>query len=69
MDDETVSCFDIVAILDSAGAKVVEYRYDAWGRDIGRILTSDIRDIGDGSQCHPVIEQALSITGEVVRRK
>ena len=31
MDDETVSCFDIVAILDSNGAKVVEYRYDAWG--------------------------------------
>ena len=36
---------DIVAIVDSSGAKVVEYRYDAWGRDIGRTLTSDIGEL------------------------
>lgn len=36
---------DIVAIVDSDGAKVVEYRYDAWGRDIGRTLTSDIGEL------------------------
>ena len=26
---------DIVAILDTAGVKVVEYKYDAWGRPLG----------------------------------
>ena len=36
---------DIMAIVDSGGAKVVEYRYDAWGRDIGRTLTSDIGEL------------------------
>ena len=36
---------DIAAIVDSSGAKVVEYRYDAWGRDIGRTLTSDIGEL------------------------
>ena len=36
---------DIVAILDYEGNKVVEYRYDAWGRDIGRTLTSDIGEL------------------------
>ena len=36
---------DIVAIVDSSGAKVVEYRYDARGRDIGHTLTSDIGEL------------------------
>ena len=27
---------DIVAILDSTGTKVVEYKYDAWGKQIGK---------------------------------
>ena len=30
---------DIVAILDSAGTKVVEYKYDAWGRPISKTGT------------------------------
>ena len=34
-----------MAILDYEGNKVVEYRYDAWGRDIGRTLTSDIGEL------------------------
>ena len=25
---------DVVALIDSAGSKVVEYRYDAWGRPL-----------------------------------
>ena len=36
---------DIVAIVDSSGAKVVEYKYDARGRDIGHTLTSDIGEL------------------------
>ena len=30
---------DIVAILDSAGTKVVEYKYDAWGKPISKTGT------------------------------
>ena len=32
---------DIVAILDSNGNAVVEYRYDAWGKPIGTIFSQD----------------------------
>ena len=27
---------DIIAIVDSAGTKVVEYKYDAWGKPIAK---------------------------------
>ncbi|MEG1813989.1 MAG: RHS repeat-associated core domain-containing protein, partial [Clostridia bacterium] len=30
---------DILAILDSNGAKVVEYKYDAWGKPVGDVWT------------------------------
>lgn len=35
---------DIVAIVDSSGARVVEYKYDAWGKPLTGFPTGTLKD-------------------------